>query len=70
MSSEIQKLDVKEQIRRELGKLIEESLESLKKEFDNAEYELSNVKIGVSVTATIPPSLTGSVSATLTKRQK
>lgn len=67
--SGVQKLDIKEQIRKELGKLIKESLESLKKEFE-AEYELSNVEIGVSVTATIPPSLTGSVSATLTKRQK
>jgi hypothetical protein len=39
----IQKLDIKEQIRKELGKLIRDSLESLEKEF-NPEYELSDVK--------------------------
>jgi len=42
-------------------------LEKLETEFEK--YEISVIIIGVSMTASVPPSLTGSVSATLTKKK-
>jgi hypothetical protein len=47
-------------------KQIRKAIENLEKEFK--EYKVSNITVGVSVTASVPPSLTGSVSATLTKK--
>jgi uncharacterized protein YjaZ len=47
-------------------KQIKKAIENLEKEFK--EYKVSNITVGVSITASLPPSLTGSVSATLTKK--
>lgn len=48
-------------------KRIREAVKRLEKEFGD-EYEVSNITAGVSITASISPSFTGSVSATLTKK--
>jgi RNase H-fold protein (predicted Holliday junction resolvase) len=45
---------------------IKKAIANLEKEFK--EYKVSNIIVGVSVTASLPPSITGSVSATLTKK--
>lgn len=49
-------------------KQIKEALKRLEKEFEG-EYEVSDITAGVSITASLPPSFTGSVSATLTKKK-
>jgi hypothetical protein len=49
-------------------KRIKDAVKRLEKEFGD-EYEVSDITAGVSITASISPSFTGSVSATLTKKQ-
>jgi hypothetical protein len=49
-------------------KKVKEAVEHLEKEFGR-EYEVSDITVGVSITASISPSFTGSVSATLTKKK-
>jgi len=48
-------------------KRIREAVKHLEKEFED-EYKISDITAGVSITASISPSFTGSVSATLTKK--
>ena len=48
-------------------KRIREAVKRLEKEFGD-EYDVSNITAGVSITASISPSFTGSVSVTLTKK--
>ena len=48
-------------------KRIKDAVKRLEKEFGD-EYKVSNITAGVSITASISPSFTGSVSATLTKK--
>jgi len=48
-------------------KRLREAIKRFEKEFAD-EYEISNITAGVSITASLPPSFTGSVSATLTKK--
>ena len=48
-------------------KQIKDAVKRLEKEFGD-EYKVSNITAGVSITASISPSFTGSVSATLTKK--
>jgi hypothetical protein len=52
----------------DIYKRIKEAVEHLEKEFED-KYEISNITAGVSITASISPSFTGSISATLTKKQ-
>jgi hypothetical protein len=47
---------------------IEKEVENLERKFQS-KYELTDITVGVSITASISPSLTGSVSATLTKKK-
>jgi len=51
----------------DIYKRIREAVKHLEKEFGD-KYEVSNITAGVSITASISPSFTGSVSATLTKK--
>lgn len=51
----------------DIYKQIRKAVKRLEKEFGD-EYEVSNITAGVSITASISPSFTGSVSATLTKK--
>jgi hypothetical protein len=46
---------------------IEKAVDQLEQKFRN-KYVISDITVGVSITASISPSFTGSVSATLTKR--
>jgi len=50
-----------------IWKRIRDAVKRLEKEFED-EYKVSNITAGVSITASISPSFTGSVSATLTKK--
>jgi hypothetical protein len=47
---------------------IREAVDHLEEKFGD-KYEVSDVTAGVSITASISPSFTGSVSATLTKKK-
>jgi hypothetical protein len=46
---------------------IEKAVDQLEQKFKN-KYVISDITVGVSITASISPSFTGSISATLTKR--
>lgn len=50
----------------DIYKRIRKELEHLEQEFKD--YKVSDITVGVSITAAISPSFTGSVSATLTKK--
>ena len=50
----------------DVWKRLRDAIKRFEKEFAD-EYKISNITAGVSITASIPPSFTGSVSATLTK---
>lgn len=49
-------------------KRIKDAVERLEREF-GAEYEVSSVQAGITITASINPSFTGSVTTTLTKKK-
>jgi len=49
-------------------KRIKDAVKRLEKEF-GAEYEVSNITAGIEITASISPSFTGCVTATLAKKK-